>query len=268
MKDILQEIIAHKRIEVEKQKHLIPLEMLELQLSEAEKRPANSMRGALNTSPSGIIAEFKRKSPSKGWIFADAEVEKVLPHYEKGGAAACSVLTDNHFFGGSLDDLLKARQLVSLPLLRKEFIIDSYQLIESRVAGADAILLIASVLSPRECADLARTASELQLEVLLEVHTEKELEHLNAHVSMLGINNRNLGTFETSLDHSYRLAEKFSKMGSNALLISESGISKPATVKDLRLQGFRGFLIGETFMRDGRPGETLVQFIKGISDDN
>ena len=268
MKDILQEIIACKRLEVEKQKRLIPMKMLGLQLSEAEKRTVNSMRSALGASSSGIIAEFKRKSPSKGWIFADAEVDKVLPAYEKGGASACSVLTDYQFFGGSLDDLCKARKLVSLPLLRKEFIIDPYQLVEARVAGADAILLIAAVLTPMECLNLAKAASELQLEVLLEIHTEKELEHLNSDVSMLGINNRNLGTFETSLDHSYRLAEKFSRLGSNALLVSESGISRPSTVKDLRRHGFSGFLIGETFMKDGTPGETLSGFLNGINDEN
>jgi len=268
MRDILQEIIAYKRIEVERQKRLVPLKMLELQLSKAEQRPVNSMRSALAASSSGIIAEFKRKSPSKGWIFADADVEVVLPAYEKGGASACSVLTDNQFFGGSTDDLRKARKLVSLPLLRKEFIIDPYQLTEASVAGADAILLIAAVLTQEECLNLAKAATELQLEVLLEIHTEKELEHLNSHVSMLGINNRNLGTFETSLDHSYRLAEKFSLLESTALLVSESGISRPSTVKDLRLHGFRGFLIGETFMRDGKTGETLSEFLKGIDNGN
>lgn len=268
MKDILQEIIAHKQLEIQRQKSLVSMKTLENQLPEAINRKVNSMRFALETSPYGIIAEFKRRSPSKGWIFAEAEVEEVLPAYEKGGASACSVLTDHHFFGGSMEDLQKARQLVSLPLLRKEFIIDSYQLIESRVAGADAILLIAAVLTPQECSDLARMASELQLEVLLEVHTEKELEHLNPHVTMLGINNRNLGTFKTSIDHSYHLAEKFAGTGSKSLLVSESGISRPSTVNDLRRKGFRGFLIGETFMRDGRPGKTLNQFIKGIADDN
>lgn len=264
MRDILQEIIANKRTEVEKQKNLIPPNMLELRLSEAVKRPVNSMRSAIAISATGIIAEFKRKSPSRGWIFAGAEVEKVLPAYEKGGAAACSVLTDNQFFGGSLEDLRKARSLVSLPLLRKEFIIDPYQVMEARVAGADAILLIAAVLTPSECSKLAKVASELQLEVLLEIHGEKELEHLDTNITMLGINNRNLGTFETSLDHSYRLAEKFSILGSSALLVSESGISKPSTVKDLRSHGFSGFLIGETFMKDGKPGETLSEFIEGI----
>jgi indole-3-glycerol phosphate synthase len=268
MRDILQDIIAHKRLEVEKQKSLVPAGRLEKQLREAFSRPVCSMQAALAASSTGIIAEFKRRSPSKGWIFAEAKVETVVPAYENAGAAACSVLTDHEFFGGTLDDLRTARELVHLPLLRKEFIVDPYQLAEARVAGADAILLIAAVHSPAECLSLAKQAADLQLEVLLEIHTEKELEHLNPFVTMLGINNRNLGTFETSLDHSYRLAEKFSATGSKALLVSESGISKPSTVKDLRNRGFRGFLIGETFMRQGTPGKTLEEFLKGIGHDH
>jgi indole-3-glycerol phosphate synthase len=268
MQDILMKIITHKRLEVERQKEAVPPDILDGYLSDALKSPTRSMREALETSSTGIIAEFKRKSPSKGWIFPGAEVEKVLPAYELAGASACSVLTDQEFFGGSLEDLRSARQLVSLPLLRKEFIIDPYQLVGARVAGADAVLLIASALTPGMCFKLAREASEMQLEVLLEVHTEKELGHLNRYISMLGINNRNLGTFETSLDHSFNLAEKFLKMGIDALLVSESGISKPSTVNELRKSGFRGFLIGETFMRNGTPGETLSHFLKGISHDN
>ena len=267
MPDILQEIIAHKRTEVEAQKKLLPLKVLEDQLNLAMQRPTSSMRQALADSPSGIIAEFKRKSPSKGWIFPDAEVSRVVPAYELAGASACSILTDSKFFGGSLDDLRQARKLVSLPLLRKEFILDAYQLLEARIAGADAVLLIAAVLSQQECAALARKAHELQLEVLLEIHEENELSHMNPFINMLGINNRNLGTFETSLEHSFKLAEKLMQLNSSALLVSESGISRPSTVNELRRYGFRGFLIGETFMRGGSPGETLTQFLKGIGDD-
>lgn len=267
MPDILQEIVSHKRIEVEAQKKLVPLKALEEQLNTAMQRPTSSMRQALENSPSGIIAEFKRKSPSKGWIFPDAEVKMVVPAYEHAGATACSILTDKQFFGGSLDDLQQARKLVSLPLLRKEFILDTYQLLEARIAGADAVLLIAAVLGQQECAALARKAHELQLEVLLEIHAESELSYLNPFIDMLGINNRNLGTFETSLEHSFKLSEKIIKLKSSALLISESGISKPATVNELRQHGFRGFLIGETFMRGGTPGETLTQFLKSIGDD-
>ena len=264
MKDILQEIILQKHIEVDQQKAAVPLKDLENNLTEALARPVISMRAALAASSTGIIAEFKRKSPSKGWIFPDAQVEEVLPAYEKAGASACSVLTDQQFFGGSLADLILARRLVSLPLLRKEFIIDNYQLVETRIAGADAILLIAAVLTPETCLSLAKKAKELQMEVLLEIHNEKELEYLNPFIDMLGINNRNLGTFETSLDHSYRLAEKLRGLSSSALLVSESGISLPTTVNELRQHGFRGYLIGETFMKGGQPGETLSTFISGI----
>lgn len=267
MADILQEIIAHKRIEIEAQKKIVPLTVLEKQLATAMQRPTSSMSQALADSPSGIIAEFKRKSPSKGWIFPDAEISKVVPAYELAGASACSILTDNQFFGGSLDDFRHARELVKLPLLRKEFILDNYQLLEARIAGADAILLIAAVLTQQECAALARKAHDLQLEVLLEIHSESELSHLNPYIDMLGINNRNLGTFETSVGHSFKLAEKLMRLNSGALLVSESGISKPSTVNELRKYGFRGFLIGETFMRGGSPGETLAQFLKAIGDD-
>jgi len=251
-------------MEVEQQKAVIPLAALERLLPAALERPIFSMHAALAESSTGIIAEFKRKSPSKGWIFADAKVEEVLPAYEKAGASACSVLTDHPFFGGSLEDLVTARKLVGLPLLRKEFIIDPYQLVEARIAGADAILLIAAVLTPENCLNLAQKARELQLEVLLEIHAEKELEYLNPFIDMLGINNRNLGTFETSLNHSFSLAEKLCGLQSSALLVSESGISQPTTVKELRQHGFRGFLIGETFMKGGQPGKTLSEFINGI----
>ena len=268
MKDILQEIIVQKRIEVENQKLVVPLRMLEEQLQLAMRRPVCSMRKALDTSATGIIAEFKRKSPSKGWIFPDADVEKVLPAYESAGASACSILTDSHFFGGTLDDLRKARKMVALPLLRKEFIIDPYQLTEARVAGADAVLLIAAILTPESCFILAKAARELDLEVLLEIHSASELEFLNPFIDMLGINNRNLGTFETSLDHSFVMADRLTQLDSKILLVSESGISRPSTVTELRKHGFRGFLIGETFMRRGTPGETLTEFIKEVNHDH
>jgi indole-3-glycerol phosphate synthase len=264
MKDILQEIIAHKRVEVEQQKLLVPPDILAGQLLEALQRPAKSMKSALANSHTGIIAEFKRKSPSKGWIFPDARAEEVVQAYELAGASACSILTDANFFGGSLDDLRTARKLVNLPLLRKEFIIDTYQLTEARVSGADAVLLIAAVLTPSECLTLTQAARALQLEVLLEIHSEAELGHLNPFIDMLGINNRNLGTFHTTLDHSFQLAGIISELKSDLLLVSESGISEPSTVNELREKGFRGFLIGETFMKGGKPGETLSNFIKGI----
>lgn len=269
MKDILQDIVANKRIEVERQKQAVKLQPLLGLGGERLERPTRSMRTALAASPSGIIAEFKRKSPSKGWLHPDAAVAGVLPAYEKGGASACSVLTDSDFFGGSLGDLCKARSLVNLPLLRKDFIIDEYQLYQARVMGADAVLLIAACLSPEQCLAFAELAHTLNMEVLLEIHSEAELGHLNPSVDMLGVNNRNLGTFHTDVENSFRLAEAMQTVtrekNLSPLLVSESGISATDTVTSLRKAGFRGFLIGETFMKTEQPGETLAQFIGGLS---
>ena len=269
MKDILQDIVANKRIEVERQKQAVKLQTLLGLGGERIERPTRSMRAALAASPSGIIAEFKRKSPSKGWLHPDAAVAGVLPAYEKGGASACSVLTDSNFFGGSLGDLCKARSLVHLPLLRKDFIIDEYQLYQARVMGADAVLLIAACLSPEQCLAFAELAHTLNMEVLLEIHSETELEYLNPSVDMLGVNNRNLGTFHTDVENSFRLAEAMQTVtrekNLSPLLVSESGISATDTVTSLRKAGFRGFLIGETFMKTEQPGETLAQFIGGLS---
>ena len=207
MKDILQDIIANKRIEVERQKQAVRLQTLLGLGGERLEHPARSMRAALAASSSGIIAEFKRKSPSNGWLHPDAAIADVLPAYEKGGASACSVLTDSNFFGGSLGDLCKARSLVGLPLLRKDFIIDEYQLYQARVMGADAVLLIAACLTPEQCLMFAELAHTLNMEVLLEIHSKEELDHLNPFVDMLGVNNRNLGTFHTDVENSFRLAK-------------------------------------------------------------
>jgi len=269
MEDILHKIIANKRIEVEEQKKLVPFQAL-LKLVEKQSYQTKSMRRSLAESPFGIIAEFKRKSPSKGWLHPDAEIADIVPAYEKGGASACSVLTDKDYFGGSLDDLQKARSLVNIPLLRKDFIIDPYQLFQARLVGADAILLIASCLKPEECLSLAQTAHSLEMEVLLEIHNEAELEHLNPHIDMWGVNNRNLGTFHIDINNSFRLMEQMqkhiSRFGETApLLIAESGISNAETVLQLREAGFRGFLIGETFMKTEQPGDTLSSFIKTLS---
>lgn len=289
MKDILQTIIAHKRIEVERQKAAVPLAtLLGLGSDRLERHPI-SMRKALAASPSGIIAEFKRKSPSKGWLHPGADVADIVPAYERGGAAACSILTDPDFFGGSLGDLQRARKRVALPLLRKDFIIDPYQLFQARVMGADAVLLIAAALTQEDCRRLAETAHRLQLEVLLEIHTEEELAYVNEHIDMLGVNNRNLGSFHTDVANSFRLAEALRKEGRVTpesdrgntlpdtkkparrtdtrvapLFISESGLSEGTTLRRLREAGFRGFLIGETFMKTKEPGETLAAFIQTI----
>ncbi len=266
--DILDTIISNKRLEVERKKQALPLQALIMSDKEQIERPVISMRKSLENSSSGIIAEFKRKSPSKGWIHPDAKVEDIVPSYEKAGASACSILTDTDFFGGSPDDLKKARKLVHIPLLRKDFIIDPYQLYEAKILGADAVLLIAANLTKTVCRELAETAHSLSLEVLLEIHTEEELEYLNPCIDMLGVNNRNLGTFHTDVNNSFRLIELMKKKAETTgyfpLMISESGISKPETVTHLRTSGFRGFLIGENFMKTADPGESLTQFIEAL----
>ena len=254
--DILSEIIANKRFEVDFQKRSVTKEELIDRLTDS--KPRRSMRKALADSTSGIIAEFKRRSPSKGWIKQDAVVENIVPAYQKAGAAALSILTDEKFFGGNLRDIRTARPLVDIPILRKEFIIDEYQLYQAKIVGADAILLIAAALKPEDCKRLTQKAHELGLEVLLEIHSESELDYITPMVDMVGINNRNLGTFHTSIENSFRLAELLPK---EVLLVSESGISQPETVKELRDKGFRGFLVGETFMKTEKPGDTLSTFI-------
>jgi indole-3-glycerol phosphate synthase len=259
-------ILANKRLEVERQKKAVGLQTLLAMGHERMERPTRSMRNALAKSPSGIIAEFKRKSPSKGWIFPGASAEEVIPAYEQAGASACSVLTDGDFFGGSLRDLQTARGKVSIPLLRKDFIIDEYQLFQARVMGADAILLIAAALTEESCASLAATAHALHLEVLLEIHSEAELSFLNPDIDMLGVNNRNLNTFQTEVENSFRMAEKLQSVQGKRppLLVSESGISGAEVVNRLRQVGFQGFLIGETFMKTRTPGESLANFISGL----
>ena len=263
MQDILQEIVAFKRVELEQQKQLVPPRDLYARVERlmAAGISARSMSRSLASSPYGIIAEFKRKSPSKGWIHEDAKPMDVVPMYAAGGASALSILTDNKYFGGTLDFIPQVRQAVDIPILRKEFIIDEYQLFEARLVGADAVLLIAADLSKDQCRSLTRTAHDLKLEVLLEMHSEDELEYLDCEPDMAGINNRNLGTFHTDVANSFRLAEK---MATEAVKVSESGISNPDTVRQLREAGFRGFLMGECFMKEKDPGLALKQFIERI----
>ena len=268
MNDILQTIVACKRREVADWKKTADFETALTRVGEGFSRPTHSMRASLAASGSGIIAEFKRKSPSKGWLYPDADAAEVVPDYKRSGAGACSILTDGPFFGGSLEDLRRARERVkNLPLLRKDFIVDASQLHQARAAGADAVLLIASVLTPDECAALAETAHGLDLEVLLEVHAEDELGHLNRDIDMLGVNNRHLGTFHTDVENSFRLADRMREaaeaQGFSPLLVSESGLAGMDTVRRLRAVGFRGFLIGETFMKTGHPGRALSEFLNG-----
>ncbi len=245
MQDILQEIIAHKREEV---------------AALYAKKP--SLREALLQSDTGIIAEFKRRSPSKGWIKEDGRADIIPLSYQQNGAAALSILTDEHFFGGHDDFIRQARQSgVTLPILYKNFVIDEAQLYAAALCGASAVLLIAACLSKQACATLMNKAHELGLEVLLEMHSEAELEYAELGPDLCGINNRNLGSFVTDVDNSFRLAERLPK---DAVKVSESGIGNPATVRALRQAGFRGFLIGETFMKTSDPGQALNDFINQL----
>lgn len=245
MKDILQEIIATKHEE--------------LALLKAKKP---SLREVLLQSETGIIAEFKRRSPSKGWIKEEGCANIIPLSYQQNGAAALSILTDEHYFGGSDDFIRKARQSgVTLPILYKNFVIDEAQLYAAALCGASAVLLIAACLSKIQCKSLLDKAHALGLEVLLEMHSEQELEYAELVPDLCGINNRNLGSFHTDVENSFRLAEKLPK---EAVKVSESGISNPDTVKALRQAGFRGFLIGENFMKTADPGMALNEFISKL----
>lgn len=252
MKDILSEIIAYKQLELKQQKQIISKEQLQDGLQEFKQQ--RSMKQALLSSPTGIIAEFKRRSPSKGWINKNARIEEIVPSYEISGAAALSILTDEKYFGGNLKDIRIARPLVDLPILRKDFIIDEYQLFQAKIIGADAILLIAAALTKEQCWELTEKAHEMGLEVLLEIHREEEIDYIYDSIDMIGVNNRNLGTFTTDVKNSFRLA---SALPQGSILVSESGISDADTIKELRNSGFKGFLIGEAFMRTMQPGQTL-----------
>jgi len=205
----------------------------------------------------GIITEFKRKSPSKGIINDTAIVEEVTRDYEHFGAAAISILTDDYFFGGSSEDLMAARDTVEIPLLRKDFIIDEYQLLEAKAIGADLVLLIAACLTPPEVKMLAASAKSLGLEVLLELHDENELEHICADTELIGVNNRSLKTFEVNLDRSLQMA---AKIPAGKLKIAESGITDVAQINLFKQHGFSGFLMGENFMKTANPGDAFRQF--------
>jgi indole-3-glycerol phosphate synthase len=264
--DILDKIIANKRREVARQKAAVPLVQLLHAGAQRLHTPTVSMRKALESSLSGIISEFKRRSPSKGWLYPKARIEEIVPGYEQGGASACSILTDSDFFGGSFGDLKRARSLTKLPLLRKDFIIDEYQLYQARVLGADAVLLIAASLTKEACETFAEIAHQLELEVLLEVHNENEISYFTENIDMLGVNNRNLGTFHTDVEISFRMIERMKTEtgeGRKApLFVSESGISDAKIIKGLRDAGYRGFLIGEAFMKTADPGTALAEFIQ------
>ncbi len=259
--NILDQIIAHKRTEVAERKSLYPVKLLEKSIYFST--PAVSLKKyLLRPDKSGIIAEIKRKSPSKGDINRYVSVERTSIGYMQAGASALSVLTDTQFFGGKNEDLTAARKFNFCPILRKDFTVDEYQLIEAKSIGADAVLLIAAVLEPKEITQLAQMAHSLGLEVLLEVHNREELERsLSPHVDLVGVNNRNLKDFTVSVETSAQLAEF---IPSQFLKVSESGISQPQTIRRLKTLGFHGFLIGETFMKNSRPEKACAAFVEEL----
>ncbi|MFT6934539.1 MAG: indole-3-glycerol phosphate synthase [Maribacter sp.] len=258
--DILSKIIADKYKEVALKKSLIPASQLEQ--SVLFDRKGGSLAKALRNSNTGIIAEHKRRSPSKDTINQNTNVGEVAKGYQKAGVCGMSVLTDIKYFGGSLEDLLLARACVPMPLLRKEFIIDEYQLLEAKAYGADVILLIAAVLTRQEIKTLSEFAQSLDLEVLLEVHNEEELhKSVMPSLDILGVNNRDLKTFNVSIDTSKILSEL---IPNDFVKVSESGISSIEAIQELKPYGYQGFLIGETFMKTDNPGRSAAEFIKKI----
>ena len=256
--NILDKIIEHKRTEVDQLKKLVSIHQLEKR--PLFTRPVFKMTDFIrDPSKTGIIAEFKRKSPSKGVINAGANVEETTTGYVAAGASALSVLTDSNFFGGNNDDLKKARAANACPIIRKDFTIDEYQVVEAKSIGADAVLLIAAVLNPKQSTELTRLAHTLGLQVLLEVHDEQELRaHERAGADLIGVNNRNLNTFTVDIGISKKLAPLIPP---GVVKVSESGISDVATIRDLKEHGFEGFLIGENFMKDPNPGHAAQVFM-------
>ncbi|NDV17124.1 indole-3-glycerol phosphate synthase TrpC [Muricauda sp. TY007] len=258
--NILDKIVADKRKEVDLKKTLITLPQLEA--SVMMERTSISLAEVLRKSNSGIIAEHKRRSPSKSVINQSLSVQDVAKGYADAGACGMSVLTDGKYFGGSLDDLVLARASTNIPILRKEFIIDEYQIVEAKAYGADVILLIAAILTREEIKTLSELAKGLGLDVLLEVHNEEELEKsLMPSLDILGVNNRNLKSFEVNLNISKTLSKK---IPDDFVKVSESGISSVEAIRELKEFDYQGFLIGENFMKTDEPGKSAKEFINKI----
>ncbi len=258
---ILQEIVKHKQAEVAERISLYPIKLLEQSIYFGGKS-VSLKKYLLREDKSGIIAEFKRQSPSKGVINPFAEVERTSIGYMQAGASALSILTDRKFFGGKNEDLTTARKFNYCPILRKDFVLEEYQIVEAKAIGADAILLIAAILPPQRLKDLAGFAKSLDLEVLMEVHSLEELQqNMHPEVDLIGVNNRNLNTFETNLAVSKELAQH---IPDSFVRVSESGISNPATVLELKDHGYEGFLIGESFMQHSRPEQAAARFVHDL----
>lgn len=258
---ILDKIVTYKREEVTKRQ--VEVTTNELKNSAYFQRDCHSLKEyILRTDKSGIIAEFKRKSPSKGMINEHAIVEEVTKTYAKAGVSGLSILTDNHFFGGSNQYLTQARRVNDCPILRKDFIISEYQIIEAKSIGADVILLIAAILSKNEIKQFSTLAHSLGMEVLLEIHTQEELEKYHPDITLVGINNRNLKTFEVDFENSINLCQL---LPLGTIKIAESGISNYKDIITLESHGFNGFLIGESFMKTTSPGEACQEFINQLN---
>ena len=258
---ILDKIIAHKKQEVTLQKREV--ELKRLVESPAFKRTPISLKESLrDINETGIIAEYKRQSPSKGIINDTSTIHEVTEGYLKANVAAQSILTDKEFFGGTILDLVQAREInTTKPILRKDFIVDGYQIVEAKAIGADVILLIAACLTAKEIKQFGNLAEDLGMDVLYEVHNQEDLDKVELHNKIIGINNRNLKTFEVDLEHSIELA---SQIPDDCIKVSESGISDPRTIIGLREYGFQGFLIGENFMKTENPGFASQEFIKRL----
>ena len=261
--NILGEIVKHKRNELISQK-LNPT-IKELEQSESFKTKCRSLKSSILTSKSGIICEFKRRSPSKGIINNHSQLTEVVAGYEQAGASGISILTNEKYFSGSTNDIKKTLKIISTPILRKEFIIDEYQIIESKSIGADSILLIASILSPKEIQEFSSLAKSVGLEVLLEVHTKEELDtSVTDNIDIIGVNNRALNNFNVDIKNSLNIIDQ---IPSNFVKISESGINNPDSIVELKKAGFDGFLIGEYFMKSDSPNDLANKFINLVENE-
>jgi indole-3-glycerol phosphate synthase len=261
MKNILDKIVGERQQFVSSQKEIVTTKQLEA-YAHFNRACFSLSQSLLQKNGFGIIAEFKKASPSKGIINATANVEDVTLAYAKAGAAAVSILTEPNYFNGSNKDIINARKLLQIPILRKEFIVDEYQILEAKAIGADAILLIAACLSSSKTHDLAKFAKTIGLEVLLELHEESELAHICDEINVIGINNRNLRTFVVDVDNSLKLAKQ---LPTDKIKVAESGIDDIETVMKFRQHGYIGFLIGEHFMKTENPGEAFNKFYNELT---
>ena len=258
---ILDKIVAHKKKEVERSKQIISIEQLEKSVL-FNRYPISLTEKLITENSNGIIAEFKRRSPTKGILNDKVNVIEVVKQYELAGVCGSSILTDKEFFGGSQKDIIDVRNEVNIPLLRKDFMIDEYQFLEAKSWGADVVLLIAAILTPEQVSHFTGLAKSLSMEVLLELHDEIELGHVNDMVDMVGINNRNLKTFEVDIQRSLKMAQQIPP---DKVKIAESGISAVSTVRLFKENGFRGFLMGENFMKEADPGEAFAKFVRELN---